>query len=149
VALLRLRIKVGDTPTVLGECMAALLQLSVERGMPLAAQFLEAGRKESDGRAAIETAEVIALVLGESRLPEAFPVLRDWWQRTTHRDLRPTGLLAIAMLRRDEAIQWLLQLLAEAPKPDAAGALEALGLYQNDPTLWAQVRATLDQRPDL
>jgi hypothetical protein len=149
VALLRLRIQVGDTPTVLGECVAALLQLSVERGMPLAAQLLEVGRKESDDRAAIETAEVIALVLGESRLPEAFPVLRDWWQRTTHRDLRPTGLLAIAMLRRDEAIQWLLQLLAEAPKPDAAGALEALGLYQNDPTLWAQVRAILDQRPDL
>ncbi|RZM75656.1 HEAT repeat domain-containing protein [Leptolyngbya iicbica] len=149
VALLRLRIKVGDMPTVLGECLSALLQLSVERGMPLAAEFLEAGRRASDDRAAIETAEVIALVLGESRLPEAFPVLRDWWQRTTHRELRPTGLLAIAMLRREDAIQWLLQLLADAPKPDAAAALEALGLYQNDPILWPQVQAVLGNRPEL
>ncbi|WP_204139766.1 HEAT repeat domain-containing protein [Halomicronema sp. CCY15110] len=94
-------------------------------------------------------AGVMALVLGESRLPEAFPVLRDWWQRTTHQELRQTGLLAIALLRREEAIQWLLQLLAAAPQREAAGALEALGLYQNDPTLWAQVRSRLASRPEL
>ena len=43
VALLRLRIQVGDTPAVLGECVAALLQLSVDNCLPLAAAFLEAG----------------------------------------------------------------------------------------------------------
>lgn len=149
IALLRLRIKVGDTPTVLGECVSALLQLSIEHGLPLAADFLAAGRRETDPREAIETAEVVALVLGESRLPETFPLLRDWWQRTTHRELRQTGLLAIAMLRRDEALQWLLQLLTEAPKKDAASALEALGLYPNDSALWSQVQATLENRPEL
>ncbi len=149
VALLRLRIQVGDIPAVLGECVAALLQLSVEYCLPLATAFLEAGRRESDDREAIETAEVVALVLGESRRPEALPLLQTWWKKATHPELRQSGLLAIAMLRRDEAIQWLLQLLAEAPKKDAAGALEALGLYQNDVALWAQVRTTLAQRPEL
>ncbi len=149
IALLRLRIKVGDSPIVLGECVAALIQLSPDRGLPIAADFLEAGWRESDDREAIETAEVMALVLGESRLPEALPLLQAWWQRTTHPDLRQTGLLAIAMLRRDEAIQWLLQLLAEAPKPDATGALKALGLYQNDTRLWSQVQSVLEHRPDV
>ncbi|MEM6713598.1 MAG: hypothetical protein AAF827_05860 [Cyanobacteria bacterium P01_D01_bin.6] len=149
VALLRLRIQVGDTPAVLGECVAALLQLSVDNCLPLAAAFLEAGRRDSDEPKAIETAEVVALVLGESRRPEALPLLQTWWQKATHPELRQSGLLAIAMLRRDEAIEWLLQLLAEAPKQHAAGALEALSLYQNDTALWAQVRATLEQRPEL
>ncbi|NEQ42826.1 MAG: HEAT repeat domain-containing protein [Leptolyngbya sp. SIOISBB] len=149
VALLRLRIQVGDIPAVLGECVAALLQLSVEYCLPLATAFLDAGRRESDALEAIETAEVVALVLGESRRPEALPLLQTWWKRSTHPELRQSGLLAIAMLRRDEAIQWLLQLLADAPKKDAASALEALGLYQHDTALWSQVRATLDQRPEL
>ena len=121
----------------------------MEWGLPLATEFLAAGRRESDEREAIETAELVALVLGESRLPEAFPVLRDWWQHTTHPELRQTGLLAIAMLRRDEALQWLLQLLAEAPQKDAAGALEALGLYQNDAMLWPRVQSVLETRPEL
>lgn len=149
IGLLRLRIKVGDTPTVLGECIAALLQLSLKYGLPLAAGCLEAGRRESDVHEAIETAEVVALVLGESRLPEALPLLQDWWQRTTHAELRQTGLLAIAMLRRDEALQWLLHLLVDAPKKDATGALEALRLYQNDSRLWSQVEDILNQRQDL
>ena len=149
VALLRLRIKVGDTPTVLGECMAALLQLSVPDTLPLAATLLHAGTKESDPREAIERAEVIALVLGESRLPAALPVLQTWWQTLTHRDLRETGLLAIAPLRQDDALQWLLQLLAEGSLRDAKAALEALRLYQQENFLWSKVQAILEQRPEL
>ncbi|WP_225852694.1 hypothetical protein, partial [Haemophilus parainfluenzae] len=44
IALLRLRMKVGDTPTVLGECLAALLQLAPADSLALARSFLEAGR---------------------------------------------------------------------------------------------------------
>jgi len=148
VALLRLRLKVGDHPTVMGECLSALLTLVGAETLPLAAAFLEAGRQASDDRVAIETAEGVALVLGESRLPEAFSLLRDWWQRTTHRELRQTGLLAIATLRRDEAIQFLLDLVAHGAAPDADHALSALSLYQSDERLWAQVQAHLRQRGD-
>ena len=149
IALLRLRIKVGDTPTVLGECLAALLQLSLEDGLPFAKNFLEAGRREADPREAIETAEVVALVLGESRSPAAFPILQDWWNHTSHPELRQTGLLAIAMLRRNEAIEWLLDLVTAAPPKDAKSALEALELYQQDSTLWLQVQNRLENRPDI
>jgi hypothetical protein len=149
VALLRLRIKVGDTPTVLGECLAALLTLSLADGLALARPLLAAGRRESDPQAAVETAEVIALVLGESQCLEAFPVLRDWWHQVTHPNLRQTGLLAIATLRQDEALQFLLQLLATAPPPEARLALEALGLYQQEAMLWAKVQTILEQRRDV
>ena len=149
VALLRFRIKVGDTPAVLGECIAALLDLSAHDGLSLAATCLESGRKDSDPRDAIETAEITALALGESRLPAALPLLRDWWKRTSHGDLRQTGLLAIATLRQDEALQFLRLILAEGAPQDARLALEALGLYQNDDFLWSQVQEILRHRNDL
>jgi len=63
--------------------------------------------------------------------------------------LRQTGLLAIAMLRRNEAIEWLLDLVTAAPPKDAKSALEALELYQQDSTLWLQVQNRLENRPDI
>ncbi|NJL49350.1 MAG: hypothetical protein HC929_20270 [Leptolyngbyaceae cyanobacterium SM2_5_2] len=146
VALLRLRIKVGDTPPVLGECVAALLKLAAGDSLPLAQTLLEAGRKLSDSEAAVELAEVTALVLGESRLPEALPILQDWWQRTTHPELRRTALFASATLRQDKALQFLLDLLIEGSSRDAEDALKALELYKADEFLWPQVEACLAHR---
>jgi HEAT repeat protein len=71
---------------------------------------------------------MVALVLGESHLPEALPVLQDRWQRSTHPDLRKTALFAIATLRQDEAIQLLLNLLEDGPTRDAKAALNALAI---------------------
>ena len=149
VGLLRLRVKVGDLPPVVGECIAALLQLAPEDSWPLVQTLLEAGRKESDRREAIETAEVVALVLGESRRPEALPILQAWWKRTTSLELRRTALFAIATLRQDGAIQFLLNLLAEGAFRDADDALHGLELYRHDEFLWPQVEAMLDIRDDL
>lgn len=139
VALLRLRLKVGDVPPVIGECIAALLQLAPQDSWPVVNTLLQAGRRETDEPEAIETAEVIALVLGGSHLPEALPVLQDWWRQTTHADLRKTALFAIATLRQDNAIQFLLNLLQEGAARDAKDALQALEIYRSDGFLWHQV----------
>lgn len=149
VALLRLRIKVGDTPPVLGECLSALLKLNTASALELATQFLGAGRKLSDSPHAVEMAEVTALALGESRVPDAFPVLQAWWQRTTHPDLRKTALLAIASLRHDDAIQFLLTLLADGSLTDAQAALDAIALYRHDIFLWQKVEEILSIRKDV
>lgn len=146
VALLRLRIRVGDTPPVLGECLAALLKLAPADSLALVRAFLDAGRKTSDPSDAVEKAEVAALVLGESRLPEAFSLLQNWWQRTTHPDLKQVGLLAIATLRQDPALEFLLNLIAEGSLRDAKDALKALMIYQQDERLWQQIRLTAEQR---
>jgi hypothetical protein len=146
VALLRLRLKVGDIPAVMGECVAALLQLAPDDSWPLVKTLLQAGRRETDEREAIETSEVIALVLGESHLPKALPALQDWWRQTTHPDLRKTALFAIATLRRDDAIQFLLNLLQEGATKDAEDALQALEVYRSDGFLWPQVEEILNTR---
>ncbi|HEY9738795.1 MAG TPA: hypothetical protein V6D06_21020, partial [Trichocoleus sp.] len=60
VALLRLRIKVGDVPAVVGECLAALLKLAPADSLPLVQSFLVPSLSSPD---ADEKAEVAALVL--------------------------------------------------------------------------------------
>jgi HEAT repeat protein len=146
VALLRLRVKIGDVPPVLSECLMALLQLAPDSSIPLVKDCLLARKPPLFLEAAVEVAEAAALALGESRLPSAFDLLRDWWPQVRDAELRQTGLLAIATLRQDQAIAFLLDLIADAPVTDAKAAIKALGIYQDDHRLWQQVMQTVEQR---
>lgn len=143
VPLLRLRVQVGDTAPVLSECFLSLLQLSPQASLPLIKGFLTLNRDQLN-----EVAEVAALALGESRLPEAFPVLRHWWQRTKIAELRSTALTAIALLRQDDAIAFLLELIGTGELPDAKNAIMALSIYHQDPDLWRRVCDTASQRKE-
>jgi HEAT repeat protein len=134
VPLLRLKALTGDTdPTVITECLTALLQLAPQTSVPFVSRFLE-----RDDTALQEAA---ALALGASRLADAFPILRDWWQRTHNQGIRRTALLALAMLKRDQSIDFLLALIATAEGPTARDAVAALGLYRHDTALVDRVRA--------
>lgn len=148
VALLRLRVKVGDTAPVLAECLIALLALAPETSLPLVQDFLNAYDQHASPEEA-EKAEAAALALGESRRPEALPMLRDWWQQVRDREVRRTGLLAIATLRHDQALEFLLTLLTEGMMNDAQDALKALSIYREDKPLWERVETILEQRPGL
>lgn len=141
VPLLRLKALVGDTdPTVITECLTALLQLAPQSSLPFVTRFLE-----RDDSAVQESA---ALSLGASRLAEAFPILRDWWQRTRDSGVRRTALLALAMLKRDEPIDFVINLIATGEGPIARDAIAALGLYRHDAALVERVR-TAATRDDL
>ncbi|MEB3213919.1 MAG: hypothetical protein VKL39_21405, partial [Leptolyngbyaceae bacterium] len=78
-----------------------------------------------------------------------FSILQSWWQRTTHSELRKTALLSIASLRQDDAIQFLLTLLADGPAKDAQNALDALALYRRDGFLWQSVEEIWEIRKDV
>ena len=93
--------------------------------------------------------ERATLALGASRLRDALPVLRGWWEGTPEVDLRRTALLAIAMLRHEEAIGFLLSLVAEAAGPDARDAIAALGTYRHDEVLRARVATAIEARTDV
>jgi hypothetical protein len=135
VPLLRFKARVGDAdPQVMSDCFSGLLNLAPQPSLSLVASFLDA---------APETAEMAALALGESRQPEAFEVLRQWWQRTRVAELRLTGLLAIAMLRQDGALEFLLDLVAKGDKSDREGAIGALKMYQSDAILWQRVQQAM------
>ena len=139
VPLLRLKVLIGDDdPQVTSECLTALLRLAPATSVPFVARLLDAEQAT--------VGELAALALGGSRLPEAFGALRQWWERTTQPDLRRTALLAIAMLKHDQAIDFLLSLIADAPGPTARDAIKALGLYRHDDALRQRVCAVAKER---
>ncbi|MBW4517565.1 MAG: HEAT repeat domain-containing protein [Timaviella obliquedivisa GSE-PSE-MK23-08B] len=135
VPLLRFKARMGDEdPQVVSECFTGLMSLAPQPSLPLIASFLDKSP---------EISEMAALALGESRQPEAFEILRQWWQRTTMTELRLTGLLAIAMLRQDHALDFLLTLVATGNQRDRDGAIGALKMYQSDAILWQRVQQAM------
>jgi HEAT repeat protein len=138
VPLLRLKLRLGDDPAVLSECFAALLRLAPASSLPLVTSFLS--------HANDQVQEMAALALGESHLAEALPSLKHWWQRSRNLELRQTGLLAIAMLRHDEAIDFLLSIIATANLQDYEAAMAALQIYQDDRDLANRIQQQIELR---
>ena len=125
--LLRLKILTGDRePEVLGECFGALLHLEPARSLDFVAGYLR-----DEDRA---IAEAAALALGESRRADAFEILK------AHADsaIRPSVLLAIALLRIDPAIEYLIERIPEVH------ARRALDLYKDDPSIQEKIRAAME-----
>jgi HEAT repeat protein len=141
VLLLRLKALLGDREDeIAAECFSALLRLDPARSVEFVATFL---RSHSDG-----IGELAALALGESRLEAAFDVLREAWERGGAAEQRRTLLVAIAMLRSDPALQFLLGRLGDESGPVAADALAGLAFYARDETVLARVEAIIRERGD-
>jgi hypothetical protein len=139
VLLLRFAALIGSKDEeVTAECFAGLLRLAPAESLEFVASFLNSG---SD-----EIAERAALALGESRLPAAFPLLRAAWEATAQATLRRTLLLAMAMLRQDEAVEFLLTRLAEDGEKSALDALAALSLYSRDDSVRTRIQEILKRR---
>ena len=140
--LLRLKALAGDAdPEVVSECLGALLSLAGPRVLGFVSRFLD--------HADPVVQESAAVALGASRLADALPILRAWWERTVEVDLRRSALLAIAMLRHEDAIGCLVSLVTDAPGPDARDALAALGTYRRDDTLRQRVASAVEKRRDV
>jgi hypothetical protein len=141
VPLLRLKALVPEPePRVVAECLLSLLRLDAPGQQAFVARFLE--KSEA-------LAEAAAVALGESRSPEAFALLRDWLPQAARRGLTRTALVAIASLRRDEAIELLLAVVREEPPPAARDALYALASLGAGETLLERVRSAASARPGL
>ncbi|HEX8199585.1 MAG TPA: HEAT repeat domain-containing protein [Isosphaeraceae bacterium] len=126
--VLRLKVRLGDKdPDVLSECLGGLLAADPHGSLPLVAELLDPGNPFA--------CEAAAMALGKSRLPEALDPLGDCWERSRSADLGRHVLLAIAILRRPAAMDFLADLVASAPEPEAIAALSALGIYKDDPRL--------------
>jgi hypothetical protein len=141
VPLLRLKALSPDPePRVVSECLLALLRLDPAAQGPFVASFLD--KKDA-------LAEAAAVALGESRSAEAFAVLRDWLPQAERRGLSRTAFVAIASLRRDEAIELLLRAVREDPPPTAREAVQALGSLGGGEALFEGARAAAVARPEL
>jgi len=141
VLLLRLKALVGDKEIeVTGECFSALLSLDPAGSVAFVAKFLDSHTEE--------IREQAALALGESRLAAAFDVLREAWERGGAAEQRRTLLIAIAMLRSDPALEFLLERLSSESGHVAADALAGLAFYARDEAVLARVEAIVRQRGD-
>jgi HEAT repeat protein len=142
VPLLRLKALLGDAePRVVSECLAASLRIAPVSSLELAGVFLDRGEPV--------LAEAAALALGESRLAAALPVLREWLGRTVDKDLRRTGFLAVAMLRREEAFEFLVDIVRDGTEAAAREAIAALGTHRGDAALEERIRAAAAARQDV
>ena len=141
IPLLRLKALVPEPePRVVAECLLSLLRLDAVGQKPFVESFLE----KSDA-----LAEAAAVALGESRSGEAFASLRDWLPQAARRGLTRTALLAIASLRRDEAVELLLAVVREDPPAGARDALLALASLGAAGALVERARAAAAGRPEL
>lgn len=133
IPLLRFKALLGDVhPQVQCECLGALLQLDPEPSLSFVASFLQ----HED--AAVRRA--CAVALGESQMVQALPFLETAWEDAEDRELRQAYLVAIALLRHERALEFLLDLIARGG--DAANdALMALRMYRDDPRIWSRVVA--------
>jgi HEAT repeat protein len=139
--LLRMRVLSGDTVTENFETyFAALLSLNPARSFPFVAPYLEDPRNE--------IAEVAALALGESRRPEAFGLLSACYRHAFKTEFRRVLITAIALLRSDEAADFLIGLIAEENIAQAGEILDALRIYRDREGIIAKAKETAIRRGD-
>jgi hypothetical protein len=125
ILLLRLKALTGDSePAVLGECFAGLLLASADKSVGFVAKYIDA-----DDEA---IAEAATLALGESRLPAAYEVLKEKWDRTILLPEKKVLLVAMAATKLDEAIAFLISLVESGGVTLAAAAVEALSIYRHN-----------------
>jgi len=137
--LLRLKALLDDASTeVMSENFAALLRLAPAPSVNFVAKFLN---HRSD-----EIAEAASFALGESRLQSAFPALREAWEATAGPERKRALLLAIATLRLEDSLDFLLARVAEDSDRPASDAIAALAIYARDESVRARVESCVEKR---
>jgi HEAT repeat protein len=138
--MLRLRVLTGDSePEVTSECFAGLMTMAPERSLEFVSRYLG-----SDDLTIVECA---ALAIGGSHMPQAFDALRTCWEDNLSPAVRRAILLPIALVRSDDAFDFLLEVVRESDTRTAAQAIPALSLYADERSL-ARTRETVKARGD-
>ena len=137
--VLRLKARHGDKdPDVLSECLGGLLVVDPKENLPIVTGFLDPSHTV--------TCEAASLALGKSRLPEALDPLKECLEKVFSAELRQQILLAIAILRRPTAIDFLVEYVASEPEPNASAALSVLRIYKDDLKLRERIAGIVRER---
>jgi hypothetical protein len=81
-----------------------------------------------------------------SRLLGALDSLKECWPRCSSPELRQQILLAIASLRRPDATDRRMELVASEAEPTAIAALSALRIFKVDPRLFRRITKLVQER---
>ncbi len=139
--LLRLKARVGDeSAEVLGEVLASLLRDEGKEQFTFVAGFL--GDKEE------KVVEAAGLAMGQSRVAEGFLPLVAAYQKHQGHVIHTTLLMAIGLLRSEESLGWMLELLKSARPVLAASVLDALAIYRGDKRVVERIEAVVGKVGD-
>ena len=142
VPILRTKAHLGDTSAeVMGEVFIALLRCDPRRQLAFVGRFLE-----KDEPTLVEAA---ALALGESRQPAALPLLARALKRFERDAIHTSILMAIALLRHEDSLAWMLEQMASARAATAGRMLQALAIYRGDERAVARIREAAAECTDL
>lgn len=126
--LLRLKALQGDEDVgVMGDCFSTLMRLDAGRSISFVAGFLEDEN--------MQVAEEAALALGESHRPDCLEILLAARKNRPDEPWRRMMLLPIALTRLDTAFEELRRVIDEEHERMALAAVEAAGLFRDDPEL--------------
>lgn len=139
--LLKLKVLSGESePDVLAECFSGLLASAPETSLSLIARYADSED--------LAVAEAALLALGSSRLPQALELLAERWKRTAAGHLRKILLVAIAMIRSDAAIEFLLALLPDSSPQTTKEVITALAMFRDNEKVRSNVEAAISARND-
>ncbi len=142
VPLLRFKVMMGDDDhRVLCECFGALLTLGPDTSLAFVADVLQANDPP--------VCEAALLALGESQLEGAFDVIEPWWRECREESLRRTALLAVSLLRKERAMQYLLSLVGTEPLDVAKDAIDALAVHKYDERIRQKIEEIAGRRDDV
>jgi hypothetical protein len=99
------------------------------RAIAFVTEFLKEGNPEA------------AIALGESRLAEAWPALRDAFEESP---IKSEILLGMALMRNDDAIEFLFERVEKDRERVAGVAVEALASYRGDDSIRARMERVIN-----
>lgn len=142
--LLRLKARSGDADSgVTGQVFESLLSVEREGAIPFLLESIEQrGEPERDD----EMAEQAALALGASRLPQTCETLIACAENQKLRSIYEPVLRALSISRLENALEYLVGVLANGRERDAQAALAALELHRSTPEIAARVEDAVKER---
>jgi HEAT repeat protein len=138
---LRLKAWVGDEePEVTGQCFASLMALAPGESIGFVGQFLNAKKEEVRGEA--------AAALAQSREPEAFRILMEFYKRKMPAEVRHGLLMALGASPLPEAADFLLTVIQKETGDFGVTALKALGASRFRHDLRDRVRVIVEEKDE-
>jgi HEAT repeat protein len=125
---------------VIASCLTSILQLGRSSSVSFVAEYLDSS---DDG-----VRDAAAIGLGASRLGEAFDVLKAKWTAGMDQSFMETLLLAMATLRDERAIGFLIEQIDQGSTRVAKAALEAIKALAADERVRQRVEEALETRGD-
>jgi HEAT repeat protein len=122
--LLRIKARMGDVDaTVTGQVFESLLRVEGEGAVPFVVEFFRTPDPETKDEA--------ILALGASRLPGAVAALRDLLARKIPLVDPEVVFRALSISRREEAVDFLLDLIRTRRPREVSAVLDALKVYRD------------------